>query len=387
MTQTADVIVIGLGGMGSATAYQLARRGKRVIGLEQFGAAHERGSSHGKSRIIRQAYFEHPDYVPLLLRAYELWHELQAGSTDPLLTITGGLMIGTSDSEVVQGAALSARSYGLAHELLDAPDLRRRFPQFAVRDDEVALYETQAGVLHPELTVLAHLAGAARHGADLHFNEPVTGWQATAGGGVRVITAQGEYEAGHLVVAAGAWAARLLPELALPLQVDRQVLYWFAPTRPLSDFAVGRLPIYIWEQRDGSAFYGFPAQDGPPGGVKVAFHTGGTPSDADTIRRVVSADEVAAMRAALDGRIPGLAGELLATATCMYTMTPDQHFIIAPHAQLPQVTVASPCSGHGYKFCAVVGEILADLATDGTTRHPIDLFRLGRFAGSGNART
>lgn len=374
-----DVIVVGLGGMGSAAAYHLARRGRRVIGLERFTPAHNRGSSHGRSRIIRQAYFEDPAYVPLLLRAYELWEELQRTSSEPLLTITGGLMIGRAESRVVSGALRSAQTHNLPHELLDASDIRRRFPPFNVSDDEVALYEARAGFLDPEATIRAHLNQAARHGADLHFNEPVTAWEATSGGGVRVTTPQGVYEAERAVIAPGAWAPRLFADLSLPLTVERQVLYWFEPVGGYEPFSIGRFPIYIWEDASGDALYGFPAQDGPPGGVKVAFFYRGHPTDPDQADRTVHLEEVAEMRAALAQRIPDLNGSLVATATCLYTLTPDHHFIIAPHPRTPQVIIASPCSGHGYKFASVIGEILADLAIDGSTRHPIALFDPARF--------
>lgn len=380
MNSTYDVIVIGLGGMGSAAAYQLARRGKRVLGIEQFTPAHDRGSSHGKSRVIRQAYFEDPAYVPLLLRAYELWEELDRHSASDLLTITGGLMIGRPESAVVQGSLRSAQLHHLPHEMLDAATIRRRFPPFQVPDDAVALYEMRAGVLHPEETVRTHLDQASRYGAELHFSETVTGWQATPGGGVHVTTAHGSYTAAHAIIAPGAWARKLLPDLGLPLTVERQVLYWFEPLGGRAPFAPGHFPIYVWEEDPQTMIYGFPAQDGPPGGVKVAFFYRGSLTDPDLVDREVHPDEIAAMRASLVRFVPSLDGPLLATATCLYTLTPDQHFIIAAHPEHPQITLASPCSGHGYKFASVIGEILADLAITGSTRHPISLFGLDRFA-------
>lgn len=385
MTTTYDAIVIGLGGMGSAAVYQLARRGRRVLGLERFTPAHDQGSSHGKSRIIRQAYFEDPAYVPLLLRAYELWEALERESGRGLLTITGGLMLGRPDTSVVSGAARSAREHDLPHEVLDAAAIRRRFPPFNVAADEIGIYETRAGFLHPEATVQAHLDMAARHGAELHFNEPVQSWKATPGGGVRVTTGRGVYEAARVVLAPGAWAPQLFGGLELPLTVERQVLYWFAPPAGREPFAVGRFPIYIWEGHDGEHVYGFPAQDGPPGGVKVAFFYKGSLTDPDQVDRVVQPAEVDTMRAALAERIPGLNGELVAAATCLYTLTPDRHFVLGLHPQLPQVVLASPCSGHGYKFASVIGEILADLALDGTSRHAIGLFDPARFATGKNA--
>ena len=226
---THDVIVIGLGGMGSAAAAHLAARGQRVLGLERFGPAHDRGSSHGGSRIIRQSYFEDPAYVPLLLRAYELWRELEADSGADLMTLTGGLYFGRPDSPTVAGSLRSSRQWDLPHELLDAAEIRRRFPTMTPADDEVGLYEADAGLVRPEATVAAHLALAGQRGADLRFDEPVLDWSTTADG-VRVTTAAGTYTAGRLVICPGAWAPELLADLGVPLTVERQVLYWFRPT-------------------------------------------------------------------------------------------------------------------------------------------------------------
>jgi sarcosine oxidase len=367
-----DVIVIGLGGMGSAAAAHLAARGQRVLGLERFGSAHDRGSSHGGSRIIRQSYFEDPAYVPLLLRAYELWEELgDASGTDPI-TLTGGVYLGRPDSPTVAGSLRAAREWDLPHEVLDAPEIRRRFPTLSPDDDEVALYETAAGFVRPELTVSAHLTLAGRWSAELHFDEPVLDWSVTADGGVRVTTAAGSYTAGRLVICPGAWAPELLAELAVPFVVERQVMHWFRPTGGVEPFT--EHPVYIHEAADGTQIYGFPAIDGPDGGAKVAFFRRGSATTPETIDRVVYPEEVAAMTEHLRGVLPTLPGRHLTAVTCMYTTTPDHHFVIAAHPEHEQVTVACGFSGHGFKFVPVVGEILADLATDGSTRHPIDLF-------------
>ena len=372
-----DVIVIGLGGMGSATAYQLARRGQRVLGLERFTPAHDRGSSHGRSRVIRQAYFEDPAYVPLLLRAYELWEQLERDSGMGVLTITGGLMLGREGSPTFAGTLRSARQWSLAHEVLDAGEIRRRFPVMQPAPELMGFYETKAGFVHPEVGVWAHLQQAMGRSADLRFGEPALTW-AAEGTGVTVTTGKGRYEAGRLVIAPGAWAPELLADLALPFTVTRQTLYWFDPVGGPAAFAVGVFPIYIWEMEDGAQFYGFPAQPGVPG-VKVAFFYQGMPCDPNDVNRVVSEEEVARMRAALAPRIPALNGALRATATCLYTEVEDHHFVIATHPRHENVVIASPCSGHGYKFCSVIGEILADLATEGRTRHPIALFDPSRF--------
>ena len=383
MPQPYDVIVLGLGGMGSAAAYQLARRGRRVLGLERHTPAHDKGSSHGLSRIIRQAYFEDPAYVPLLLRAYDLWRQIEAETGASVLTITGGLMIGQPDSHVVMGSIRSAQEWNLAHEVLDATEIQRRFPPLHPESDEVALYETLAGFLRPEASVAAHLDRAARLGADLHFEEPSLTWQALPGGdGVRVTTGRGTYEAEALVISPGPWAPSVLEQLGLPLEVERQVLYWFDPVGGIEPFEVGHFPIYIWEVSGDVSFYGFPAHDGPLGGAKVAYHR--APGERvlctpETIDRVIHAHEVERMRQAIVARIPALNGSLLFARTCLYTNTPDEHFVITTLPDAPQVAIAAGFSGHGYKFCSVVGEILADLATDGATRHPIGLFQPGRF--------
>lgn len=374
-----DVIVIGMGGMGSATVYQLARRGQKVLGLEQFTPPHNRGSSHGKSRIIRQAYFEHPDYVPLVLRAYELWQQLEQDTGQPILNITGGLMLGAADSVIVQGSLKSAQQHGLAYELLETADLRKRFPILCPDPETVALYEPNAGFVRPEMAISAHLQRAAQLGATLRYEEPVLDWQATDGG-VRVVTSFGQYQAAKLVIAPGAWATQML-KLDLPLVIERQILYWFEPASHREQFSAEHLPIYVWEAQDGTQFYGFPA-DGQSTGVKVAFFRGGqneqscTPT---TIDRTVHESEVETMRRYLQQYIPALNGHLVDAVTCMYTTTPDEHFVIGLHPDYPQVVIASPCSGHGFKFASVIGEILADLSTEAPIHYSLALFQPSRF--------
>jgi sarcosine oxidase len=381
MTTTFDAIIIGLGAMGSAAAYQLARRGQRVLGLERYRPAHDQGSSHGQSRIIRQAYYEDPAYVPLLLRAYDLWWQLERDANEALLTITGGIMIGPPESQVVAGSIRSAQEHGLQHEILDAAEIRRRLPQLTPGPNIIALYERLGGLLYPEAVIRAHLRLAEAHGATLRFEEPALAWEAAPSGDrVRVTTARGSYEAVRLVIAAGAWAPELLDESGLPLMVQRNVLYWFEPTSGREAFLPDRCPIYIWEAEDGSSFYGFPALPGVPAGVKVAFHNFGPYCAPATIDRQVHEQEIATMRRWLAERIPALSrGALVEAKTCMYTLTPDKDFLIGLHPRHPQVVLASPCSGHGFKFASVVGEILADLAIEGATRQPIAPFAPERF--------
>lgn len=370
-SQSFDVIVIGLGGMGSSAAYHLAARGQRVLGLEKFTPAHDRGSSHGGSRIIRQSYFEDPAYVPLLLRAYELWDQLAADSGRDVYRMTGGLFLGPPDSLTVAGSLRASREWDLPHELLDADQIRARFPTFTPQPGDVALYEAKAGFARPEMTVQAHLDLAEKAGATLHFGDEVLEWAETAGG-VTVRTASGTYTAGQLVICPGAWAPQLLAEFGIPITVERQVLYWLDPVGGTGPFE--EHPIFIHEDDTGMQSYGFPAIDGPRGGVKVAFFRKGTECTPDTIDRTVHPHEIREMRERVADLIPALDGPCVHTATCMYSNTPDQHFVIARHPDSAHVTVACGFSGHGFKFVPVVGEILADLALAGATAHPISLF-------------
>lgn len=379
-----DVIVVGLGAMGSAAAARLAARGQRVLGLEQFDFVHDQGSSHGASRVIRLAYFEHPSYVPLLVRAYELWTQLEHDAGRPLLTMTGGLMIGQPDSDVVRGSLRSAETHGLPHQMLNAAEIRHRFPPLTPSEGDVALYEKRAGVLRAEACVRAFQERATFDGADLRSRERVLGWLAKPSGeGVVVQTTAETFEARHLVLAPGAWAPSLFDLASVPLTVERQVLFWFAPVGGVSIFSPGRFPIYIWDIGDATQFYGFPSVVGPPFGVKVAFFRSSTDNlvSPDAVDRTVDESAVDAMRAVLLRRLPSVAtGSLVQTVTCLYTLTPDHHFVVGHHPAHRQVTIASPCSGHGFKFATVIGEIIADLAIDGSTPHDIELFRPDRFA-------
>ena len=374
-----DTIVVGLGGMGSAAAFHVAQRGRRVLGLEQFTLAHDRGSSHGRSRVTRQAYFENPAYVPLLGRANELWSQLQRDSGKRLIEITGGLMLGPPHGGVVQGTLASARMHGLPHEVLDAPEVRRRFPAFSIEDGTVGVLDEVAGVLFPEECIRAHAAAATKAGATLHWQEPVVSWKAT-GDSVEVETAGARYVAGTLVLCAGPWMGDLLADLRLPLAVERNVLYWFRPTTDLALFAPGKFPVFLIEHEPGKLFYGFPALGDD--GVKVARHHTGVWCSPTDIRREIDPDEILEARSILERHLPAVNGALLSATTCMYTNTPDGHFVLDRHPRHPNVIVASPCSGHGFKFASVIGEVLADLVCDGRTEHPIEMFRLGRFTGT-----
>lgn len=370
-----DVIVLGLGAMGSAAAYHLASRGARVLGLDAQTPPHPFGSSHGKTRIYREAYYEAPEYVPLVRRAMVLWRELEEASGRTLLTVTGGLCFGAPDTELVSGTLASARAHGVPHEYLDAAEVNRRFPAYRLRDGQMAVYEPGAGLMDPEACVVAHLDLARAHGAHLRCAEPVRRWAAD-GDGVRVETERGTYHAGRLVVTAGPWAGSLLSGLGVPLEVWRIVHAHFQPDDE-ERFGLGRCPWAMWEVPEGfyAAFTALPGH-----GVKFGRHDVGEPTTPETIRREIDPGEVAALRERLNDYLPGAGGEVMQTLTCMYTMTPDRHWVIDRHPEYPQVVFACGFSGHGFKAASVVGEVLADLALDGRTAHNIALFSHARFA-------
>ena len=376
-----DVIVLGLGAMGSAVAFHASQRGRRVLGLDAYEPGHTRGSSHGRTRTIREAYFEAPEYVPLVQRAYALWRDLEAASGRRLLTITGGLSIGRPDSLLVQGVLRSARAHGLAHEYLSPAEMAARFPGFRLGDDLVAVLEANAGILEQEECIATHLELAASHGAELRHVEPVLRWLAD-GGGVRVETTRASYTAGRLVIAAGAWAGDVLAELALQLTNWRVVSVRFEPTRP-EFFQLERCPVYFWAVPEG-VYGGFPSLPGE--GLKIGRHDTGEVCTARSARREVDGTEVDALRAVLERYMPGAAGVVKAVSTCLYTNTPDHHFIVDRHPAHAQVLYACGFCGHGFKFASVMGEVLADLALDGITRRPIGFLSAARFAASVPAR-
>jgi sarcosine oxidase len=366
-----DAIVVGLGAHGSAATYQLARRGQRVLGFDRFARGHTLASFGGLSRIIRLSYYEHPSYVPLLKRAWELWRELERESGETLLTQTGGLYIGAPDGELLTGSLASARTHGLEHELLDNAELRRRYPLFEVDRDWVGLFDVQAGWLAPERSVETHLRLAEQQGATLRFTEPIEHWERD-GESLRITSARGDYRAGRLVITAGAWLSRLLPRLAPHLWVERNVLLWFEPRGELEAFA--KLPVYIVEDTE-RFFYGFPYD--ADNGLKLAGLHFGDRVDPDTVDREPRAIDEERVRAWLRRRMPLANGERRRAQVCLYTNSPDGHFIIDHDGP---VTYASACSGHGFKFATAVGEILADLAISGRSSLDISFLSASRLA-------
>jgi len=372
-----DVIVIGVGAMGSATVYQLARRGVRVLGLEQFDIPHDRGSSHGTNRIIRLAYWEHPSYVPLLRRAYELWREIEHVSGERLLIITGGVDAGPEDSPTVRGSLRSCALHHLYHETLDAAALHARFPGYRLAPEMVAVYQPDGGFVMSERSIVAYVNAAHDAGADVRAREPVLGWE-PHGDGVRVRTAHDTYAAANLVLTAGAWAGTLVPGLARLAVPERQVLIWTQPRRP-EWFRLDTFPVFNMETDEGR-FYGFPAY-GVPGFKFGKYHHRGEATDADRVDREIHPEDEAVLREGIRRYFPDADGPTMALKPCLFTNSPDEHFILDVHPGLPQVSIAAGFSGHGFKFASVVGEIMADLATAGGTRFDLGLFRLARFSG------
>jgi sarcosine oxidase len=367
-----DVVVCGLGATGSAALFHLARRGVRVLGLERFTPGHDRGSSHGATRIFRLGYFEHPSYVPLVRRAGTLWHELAAVAGRPLLHVTGIVEIGPPAGVLVPGTLTSARLHGLPHEVLPASELMRRFPAFRVPPDYIGVAQPDGGFLEVEQSLEALLTLAKTAGAELRSGEAVRAIE-PRGSAVRVVIEHGAVDAGAAIIATGPWTKSLFP--ALPLRVTREVTGWFAPADAA---ALARFPVFILESRHG-IHYGIPPHR--DAGVKVAKHHHRDQAvDPDACDRTISAADESLIRAAIADHIPAANGQLIAAKTCLYTMTPDGDFLIDQLPGSPGIIVASPCSGHGFKFAPVIGEILADLATEGTTRHDIGRFRLARFA-------
>jgi sarcosine oxidase len=375
MTNHADILVIGTGGVGSAALRHLAGRGLRVLGIDRFPGGHDRGSSHGHSRIIRLAYLEHSDYVPLLRRAYDLWAELERQQGESLLLRTGLLEVGPPTGPTIRGVLAAASRHRLAVEELSPDECRRRFPGFVVPEASAAVFEAEAGVLRVERCVLAHLEQARRAGAATVFGETVLGWTASPGA-VEVTTDRNVYRAAALVIAAGAWAGPMLGSLGIPLQVRRKHLHWYPG--PTEAYATERgCPAFLYETEDGE-FYGIPAFDGF--GLKAGEHSGGSAvADPLVDDRSVEIEDRCRVEAFLDAHLPRLGRPASDHRTCFYTMSPDRHFVIDRHPEHANVAFAAGLSGHGFKFTGVLGEALADLVTTGRTDLPIGFLGLGRF--------
>ena len=370
-----DAIVIGAGGMGSSVLYHLARRGLRALGIERYDVPNDMGSSGGLSRMIRLSYHEHPSYVPLVRRAYELWQQLENGFGQRLLVTTGSLRGGDEGSALFQGSKLACDINHLPYQILAGPEINQRFPGYQLPEDVLAVYQAEGGFLNSERCIIAHVTAALELGAQVHGREQVLDWE-PSGDGVRVETDRGSYTARNLVVCAGAWAAKLVPELTQWAVPERQVLAWFLPSRP-ELFRPEAFPVFGLEVEEGR-YYGFPSYEIP--GFKVGrYHHLSQEVDPDTMDRDVHPEDEETLRSFTSRYFPLAAGPTLALKTCMFTNSPDGHFIIDRHPQYPQVSIAAGFSGHGFKFCSVVGEIMADLVQKGETTHDLSLFRMDRL--------
>lgn len=367
-----DVAIIGAGAMGSAAAYHLSATGKKILVIDQFAPPHQMGSSHGQSRIIREAYFESPLYVPLVQQAYEWWYELEKNYGKQLFLKTGGLMLGNAGSKVFEGAARSASAFDIWYEVLQNKDIKNNFPAFKPGPDTIALYEKNAGVLFPEECIKAHITLAQKENTRFCFNEKVSAIK-TTNNTIQIVTGKHTYYAHKLIITAGAWLNTLLPELQLALSVARQVLCWFNynSAKP-ENFMPGNFPVYIWEYQAGKMFYGFPALENQ---LKIAIHHEGETTTADAVNRTVSHDEVERIIAIAENFLDAKLSFSHA-AVCMYTNTPSEDFIIDYHPQNANIIIASPCSGHGFKFSSAIGKILSDMACDKKPFFSLDAFSI-----------
>ena len=384
-----DTIVCGLGAMGSAAVYQLAKRGNKVLGLDRFSPPHANGSSHGESRIIRQAIGEGEEYVPLVLRSYELWREIEKETGKELLTITGGLTLESQNSEAVMHgrrdfldqAIRCAERFNIRHEILETADIRKRYPQFAVTDER-ACFEYETGFLRPELCIEAQLHLARKHGAAVQTDETVVSIESRGDSGVTVKTSRGAYSAEKVIITAGPWIGRFLPPAYAHLfKVSRQVMYWFEIREDCrSTFAPPGFPIFIWifAKSGEFGFYGFPTLDGET--IKIATEQFTAITDPDHVQRAVNMEEKQSMyEDYVQGRLPGISDRCGTAASCLYTVTPDSNFVIDVHPDNDRIMIASPCSGHGFKHSAAIGEALAEQVIDGKSKIDISSFSMKRF--------
>lgn len=372
-----DCIVLGTGGVGSAALYHHARRGVRVLGLDQFPPGHDQGSSHGDSRIIRLAYFEHPDYIPLLRRAFELWRELEEQADTRLLLDSHVLNLGPADGEVITGLKAAASAHDLNIEPLSSAEVTRRFPSIRMAADQQAILDPNAGILKVEDCIRTYVSLAKRAGASLVVGSPVLSWRAVAQG-IEVATQQDTYVCEKLVITPGAWASSLLPAIAQHFTIVRKALFWF--DGDTSDFRLGDYPVVLSE-RAGDTFYAIPRMDAK--GVKISNHSGGRECTApERLDRTLDTTELEAASLFARHHLPSVGPQLNHHTTCMYTMSPDGHFLVGAYPGQANVYLAAGLSGHGFKFASVLGEILADLSTDGVTRHPIEFLNPLRFGGT-----
>ena len=375
-----DVIVVGVGSIGSATCHHLAKKGAKVIGIEQFAIPHGHGSHHGNSRMIRMAYYEHSNYVPLLKRAYTLWDELQEHTSEKFFHITGGLYMGASYGSIFPGSLRAAHEHQLKHTVLTPSQISARYPALHVADHFSGFHEEHAGFLIPEFAVSAYTKSALRQGAHIVQGEKLITWN-SGPDGIKVTTEKGHYWAKHLVITAGAWSMKLARELGCQLKVTRQVMAWFKPLGSLERFAPGNFPCWFIETESPFGHYGFPVIAGDPG-LKVALHKPGEVINPEHLQDEYcqpQPEEIDQLRTILDEYFPGCAGRLTRASICMYTNSPDGHFIVGHHPYHSHVSIACGLSGHGFKFSSVLGEVLADLALEGKTSMPVNFLSPQRY--------
>lgn len=382
-----QTIVLGLGAMGSATAYQLAKKGNKVLGIDQFSPPHIYGSTHGDTRITRLAIGEGDHYTPLALRSHELWREIEKETGRSLLTSNGGLIISSGAKTAInhvenffENTIEFAEKYNIQHESLNATQIRDRFPQFKVQDNEDGYFEPEAGFLRPEECITAQLELAKKYGAEIHTEEKVIKYE--VGEKVVVITTKGEYTADKLVITAGPWFPQLIDkEYSKYFKVLRQVLFWFDIEDSFNQYTPDKCPIFIWElQGNKQGIYGFPAVNGPKGGLKIASEQYESDTTADTVNRNVSQEEIDKMyKDFVEPYLSGVSNKCIKAVSCLYTTTPDSGFVIDFHPKNNQVILASPCSGHGFKHSAAIGEALSELVIEGKSHFDLSSFKLGRF--------
>lgn len=385
-----DTIIIGLGAMGSAAAYQLSKRNAKVLGIDQFSPPHNLGSTHGETRVTRKAIGEGAEYVPLTLRSYEIFREIEAETNADLLTITGGLIMSNPNGAAnlhgnngfIETTVTTAKKFGIEHQVLTTDEIAKQFPQFNLDGNENGYFESEMGFLRPENCVSAHLKLADKYGATINRNEKVVAIR-TFPDSVEVFTDKGVYQAEKLIISAGAWVKDFVEKAQTDLfQIYRQVFYWFDVANNYEQFKLGNFPIFIWEygRWENDFAYGFPAIDGTNGGLKIATETYLETTNPDKVNRKVSQAEIdEVFEKYIENRIVGISNKCVKTATCLYTVMPKAKFLIDHLPENERVIVASPCSGHGFKHSAAIGEILAELATEGKSRIDISAFSFDKF--------
>lgn len=387
METTFDTIIIGLGAMGSAAAYQLAKRNVGVLGIDQYAPPHTLGSTHGETRITRQAIGEGEQYVPMAIRSHELWREIEAETGIELLTITGcALICGKNPVTSTNGIGnffdstlVAAQKFHLPHEVMNAQQFMKKFPQFRLEEDESVFFDQNGGFVRPERCIESQISLAKKYGANIHVNEKCLQYECSADGKkVTVMTDKGEYTASKLILSVGPWIQQLLPEFQQHFRIYRQALFWFSISGSVEPFLPQRFPVFMWQRNE--ELYGFPVLDVAQHAIKVASEEFLVTTTPDTVDRIVSQNEVRRIyQKYVEKQFPDISEQCIMTSVCLYTVTTDASFVIDTHPKHSQIIIASPCSGHGFKHSAAIGEILAELATEGKSTIDISAFSIDRL--------